>query len=564
VTGRGPAPSRPDRADLTKGIHMTAASPARPPASSFYRYAALLPDRVAVIEADGARTTYGELHRRANQVSRALRALGVGEAERVAALTGNTVRFFELVFGAGQVGVQLVPVSTHLTVDEIAYILDNSASRFVFAEEQYLARAAEALAAFGRPPDDLIAVDAPPAADSSGRGRPDGSARPDGPARSYGDLVAAQPDTEPAGRVHAQPLLYTSGTSGRPKGVVWPVRAAVAPEEALASTDALMAARGMRHDPTAITLVTGPLYHGAPYSWAVQGLHRGHTVVLPGRWDSEGFLRLVERYRVTTAQLAPIHFHRLLSLPAAVRARYDTSSLRVVSHAGAPTPVEVKRRMIDWWGPVLEEYYACSEGYGTNISSADWLAHPGSVGRADAAGVRMKILDPDGREAPPGTPGTLWVRNPTAVNSSYLGDSDRTAAQRDDDGYYTVGDMAYIDADGWLFIVDRRTDLILSGAVNIYPAEVERALRAHPAVPDVAVIGLPDPEWGQRVHAVVVAAPGREPGPELAEEIRAVAAERLARFKVPRHIEFTDALPYSPTGKLLRRELRDRAGAGGG
>jgi long-chain acyl-CoA synthetase len=510
-------------------------------AGSFYEYASLLPRRVAVIEPGGRETTYGELFARVNQVSHALRASGVGVTDRIAILTGNSVRFFELSLGAAQVGVQVVPVNTHLTAEEIGYVIDNSGSRLLVAEAPFLAQAVEALALAGRPEGDLIVVDAQT------------------PHRTLEQFVCGRPTTAPERRVHANPLLYTSGTTGRPKGAVWPVNATATPEQALAATEPLMELRGMRHDATAVSMVTGPLHHGAPGAWGLQGLHRGHTVVLMGRWDGEGFLRLVEQHRVTGVQMAPIHFHRLLQLPLEVRSRYDTSSLQVVSHAGAATPVEVKRQMMDWWGPVLWEYYASSEGYGTSISPTEWLEHPGSVGRADGNGAAMRVLDEEGRELPPGEVGTLWVRNPGGVLTTYLGDPDKTAASHRD-GYYTVGDMAYIDADGWLFLVDRRTDLILSGGVNIYPAELEAALREVPAVADVAVVGLPDAEWGQRVHAVVVPAPGATPGPELAERILAAAGVRLARFKVPRSVEFREALPYTASGKLLRRELRDPAG----
>jgi long-chain acyl-CoA synthetase len=263
----------------------------------------------------------------------------------------------------------------------------------------------------------------------------------------------------------------------------------------------------------------------------------------------------VERYRVTTAQLAPVHFFRLLQLPEDVRKRFDVNSLQVISHAGAPTPIQTKRQMIDWMGPILYEYYGSSEGWGTTISSPDWLAHPGSAGRYDSEGARMKILDEGGAELPAGEPGTLWVRNPTGVNSEYLDDPAATAANRLGE-YYTVGDIAYLDKDGWLFIVDRRTDLILSGAVNVYPAEVEDVLRRHPAVADVAVVGVPDPEWGQRVCAVIVPLPGHPAGPALATQILGLAGTSLARYKVPRQIEFRDSLPYSPVGKLLRRQVR--------
>jgi long-chain acyl-CoA synthetase len=322
----------------------------------------------------------------------------------------------------------------------------------------------------------------------------------------------------------------------------------------MAASDAIMARRGMRTDPDAVSLVTGPLYHGAPGAWGLQALHHGHSVVLIDRWDSEHVLALIQRERVTTAQFAPIHFFRLLKLPEAVRNRYDVSSLRVVSHAGAACPVDVKRRMMDWFGPVLYEYYASSEGFGTSIGPHEWLEHPGSVGRSSADGAIMKILDEDGRELGPDEVGTLWIKNPGGLLSEYLNEPEKTAASHRD-GFYTAGDQARIDPDGWVYIVDRRVDLILSGGVNIYPAEVERAISDHPAVAEVAVVGAPDAEWGHRVHAVVVPAPGADPDDELRESILAHARQTLASFKLPRTIEFRAELPYTPSGKLLRRVL---------
>ena len=340
--------------------------------------------------------------------------------------------------------------------------------------------------------------------------------------------------------------------------MVYPVTADVTPELATAAVAPIMARRGMRTDPAAVSLVTGPLYHGAPGAWGIQGLHHGHSVVLLSRWDSEQVLALIERERVTTAQMAPIHFFRLLQLPEEVRRKYDLSSLQVVSHAGAACPVDVKRRMMDWLGPVLYEYYASSEGYGTSIGPEDWLAHPGSVGLATGDGATMKTLDDDGNELGPDEVGTLWIRNPSGMLSEYLNDPQKTAANHRD-GFYTAGDQARIDPRGWLYIVDRRVDLILSGGVNIYPAEVERAIADHPEVAEVAVVGAPDPEWGQRVHAVVVPVANAVPGDDLRRSVTEHAALALGAFKRPRSIEFRAALPYTPSGKLLRRVLAEHA-----
>ena len=503
-----------------------------------WTWAAERPDHVAVIDPDGQQVTYGDLAGRANQFSHALRAVGVAPGERIAALLANSRHYFEVVLGAQQIGVHVVPLNTHLASAELAYIVNDSEPRLVIVDDSLADLGCEALDLAAYPDDRRVHVE------------------PRLAGITWDFMLAAQSSALPDERVFAQVMLYTSGTTGRPKGVVYPLSPGVSPEEAVERTDPLMRRRGMWTDPDGVSLVTGPLYHGAPGAWGLQSLHHGHTVVLTGRWDSELVLDLMERHRVTTAQFAPIGFHRLLALPDEVRHHYDPTPLKAVSHAGAACPIEIKRRMMDWWGAVLYEYYASSEGYGTSIGPQEWLAHPGSVGRADGDGATMLVLDEDGAELAAGEVGTLWIRNPGGVLSEYLNDPEKTAASHRD-GFYTAGDQARIDDSGWLYIVDRRTDLILSGGVNIYPAEVERALASHSAVADVVVVGLPDPEWGARVHAVVVTTEVATPGPDLEADLRSHAARSLARFKVPRSMEFRDSLPYSPTGKLLRRVIVD-------
>jgi long-chain acyl-CoA synthetase len=306
-----------------------------------------------------------------------------------------------------------------------------------------------------------------------------------------------------------------------------------------------------------VSLVCGPLYHGAPGAQGLQALHWGQVVVLMERWDAERALQLIEEHHVTHAQMAPIHFHRLLELPEEARGRYDVSSLRAVTHAGAGCPVDVKHQMMDWFGPVLFEYYAASEGYGTSISPEQWLEHPGSVGHMASDGAEISIVGDDGEELPRGEIGTVYIRLPGVADSEYLGDPEKTAASQRPGGFRTFGDMGYLDAGGWLFLVDRRADMILSGGVNIYPAEVEQQLRLHPAVADVAVIGIPDDEWGQSVLAIVVTADGPAAGSQLEADLARHCQTGLAKFKCPRRYEFRAALPYSGAGKLLRRELRD-------
>jgi long-chain acyl-CoA synthetase len=305
---------------------------------------------------------------------------------------------------------------------------------------------------------------------------------------------------------------------------------------------------------TGVHLAAGPLYHAAPLAFGTGALHMGQGVVLMDKWSPERTLELIEKYRVTTSHMVPTMFHRLLALPDEVKARYDTSSLRNVIHAAAPCPVDVKRKMIEWWGPVIYEYYAATEGGGTYVTSPEWLDHPGTVGRA-FPGATIKILDDEGDECPPGTSGTVYMGS--AIGGfEYYKDPEKTANARRGD-LFTVGDVGSLDADGWLFLNDRQADMIISGGVNIYPTEIEAALLTHPQVGDAAVFGVPNEEWGEEVKAVVEPAEGVTPSEELAEELLAHCRSRLAGYKVPRSLDFRDELPRYPTGKLYKRLLRD-------
>ncbi len=512
---------------------MTGVETARP--RGFWWYAEQAPDDVAVFDPDGTVTTRGELLARIERISGHLVSAGLRLDDRFAVLVHNSVHYFEWMLAGSQLGLHAVPINHHLTGDEISYILDNSSSALLVADAALVDLARDA----------LDRVDAP-----VGR-------------VAYGDFagfvsvdrIMSTPTTPIDVRTAGSPMLYTAGTTGRPKGVLWPARAGVTPEMAIAATEPMFARRGMSLG--GVSLVCGPLYHGAPGGQGMFALHWGQSVVLMERWDSELALELIERHRVTHVQMAPIHFHRLLQLPQEVRDRYDLSSLRAVTHAGAGCPVDVKQAMIDWFGPVLYEYYAASEGFGTSITPTQWLEHPGSVGHQSSDGAEIAIVDESGQPVPAGEIGTVFLRIPGAGESEYLGDPEKTAASRWRDGFRTFGDMGYLDDGGWLFLVDRRADMILSGGVNIYPAEVEARVRLHPAVEDVAVIGTPDDEWGQRVLALVVVRPGVEPTDDLVADLAAQCEAGLARFKCPRTWEFRPELPYSPAGKLLRREVRE-------
>jgi long-chain acyl-CoA synthetase len=348
-------------------------------------------------------------------------------------------------------------------------------------------------------------------------------------------------------------MLYTSGTTGRPKGVRRPLLEF--PPELMMSVLRQTLAQHLELEPgDEVHLAVGPLYHSAPCVHALLALNLGHAVVVSEHFEPEDALGLIQRYGVTNAFMVPTMFHRMLNLPAEVRDRYDVSSLRQVYHSAAPVPVDTKRRMLEWWGPVLYEYYGSTESGPVVVARPDdWLAHPGTVGRA-VEGVEVKIFDEAGAELPPGEPGLIYARGQAGFE--YHGDPAKTASSMLGD-FYTPGDIGHLDEDGWLYMSDRRTDLIISGGVNIYPAEIEAALLQHPAVGDVAVIGVPDEDWGQSVVALVEPAEGAVPDEDLAAALLAHCEPRLARLKHPRRIEFRGSLPRTPSGKLSRGRVRE-------
>jgi long-chain acyl-CoA synthetase len=501
--------------------------------AGFYRAALACPGRLALIEPGTGQLTFGELHARANRLSHAMRGLGVGPGDVVAAMVHNDSAFFELIMATGQIGVYLVPINTHLAAEEVAFIVRDSEATVLIAHFDL----AENLTAVAK----------------------------DLPARRF-SIQGAVPgwdpfetldgeSGEPAERVAGSVMGYTSGTTGRPKGVKRKL-SGKSPEEAAAGMPRMLVRTfGLGAD--GVHLVTSPVYHAAPSAFAMAALHAGHTVVLHRRFDEEATLRDIERYRVTTSHMVPTHFHRMLRLPGLVKRKYDLSGLRAVVHAGAPCPVDVKRQMIAWLGPVIWEYLGATEGMVTVVGPKEWLARPGTVGRP-APGVTVKLLGDQGQEVPVGEAGTIYF-GLAGVEFEYHKDPEKTRASRIG-ALHTVGDIGRLDEDGYLFLLDRRNDLILSGGVNIYPAEIEQHLIGHPAVADVAVIGVPDPEWGQSVLAVVQLTAGVSPGPDLAEELKDHCAGALASYKRPRRIEFRADFPRTATGKLLRGQLRDEYG----
>jgi long-chain acyl-CoA synthetase len=496
--------------------------------------AAQTPDRTAVIEPDGTAVSYGALAARADQIGRGLQTLGLTPGGTVAGMLPNSSAALALFFAAMQTGLYVVPVNWHLAAAEVAYILGDSGAGAFVAHERFAAVAAAAADQACVAPGARFAVGTVP---------------------GFAPLAAlgAEGEGRPRERTMGAPMVYTSGTSGRPKGVRRALTGGNPDSPPLASSW-FFGLFGLAPFDDHVHLCCSPLYHTAVLNFATISVQLGHPVVLMDLFDAETMLALIDRHRVTHTHMVPTQFRRLLALPEKVRSAYDVSSLRNAIHGAAPCPREVKQRMLDWWGPVVTEYYAATEGGGTAITAKEWLARPGSVGRA-WPGSEVRILDDKGDDVPTGEPGLVYLRMGTST-FDYHKDREKTLASRAK-GMFTVSDIGYLDADGYLYLCDRKGDMIISGGVNIYPAEIEAELSCHPAVDDVAVFGIPHEEWGEEIKAVVQPADGFTPGPDLTAELLAFLGERIARFKLPRTIDYVAELPRDPNGKLYKRRLRD-------
>jgi long-chain acyl-CoA synthetase len=434
-----------------------------------------------------------------------------------------------------QAGWYLTPINHHLVGPEIAYIVDDCDASVFVGHERFADACATAAGEFGLGADRCFAVGEVPGF------------------RPWSDLTDGQPDTAPADRTAGQPMHYTSGTTGRPKGVRRQL-SGLAPDDAGMLFTFLLQMFGIAPDDGHVHICGSPLYHTAVLAFASSSVHLGHTVVLMDKWTPETMLESIDRYGVTHSHMVPTQFNRLLALPDDVKEKYDVSSLRNIVHAAAPCPIEVKRQMLAWWGPVIYEYYAATEGGGTLIGPEEWLERPGSVGTAWASS-EIRVLDDDGVDVPTGETGTVYMKLASAA-FEYHKNAESTAESRRE-GFFTVGDIGYLDDAGYLFLCDRKSDMIISGGVNIYPAEIEGELQGHPKVADVAVFGIPHPDWGEEVKAVIEPVDGVEPSDELAAELTEWCTARLAKFKIPRSFDFSPELPRDPNGKLYKRKLRD-------
>jgi long-chain acyl-CoA synthetase len=492
-------------------------------------WASVQPDAPAVVSEHGDRT-FAQLNANANRLVRAWRDRGVVAGDAVALMVSNRPEFAEVIAATQRSGLRVTPVNWHLTADEAAYIVDDCQARVFVADARFA---------------DVAAAAAEQAPQATVRFAVGGEIAG---FEGYEAAIAAQDGTDIDDPVLGRSMLYTSGTTGRPKGVHRPE---VPPTSGLG--------RMFRYEPgETMHLCTGPLYHAAPLAFSLSvPLGAGVGVVMMDSWSPELTLELVAAHGITHSHMVPTMFHRLLALPDEVRHAADVSTLRSVLHGAAPCPVSVKKAIIDWWGPVLLEYYAATEGTGTFVTSGEWLERPGTVGRPPTPD-HIRILDPVTDEPlGPGEIGTVYLKAPAVGRFDYFGDEDKTRSSYRGD-HYTMGDVGYLDEDGYLFLTDRSADLIISGGVNVYPAEVEAELLGHPAVGDAAVIGVPDPDWGETVVAVVELRDGIDGSDDLARQLIDHCRAGLAHFKCPRRVDFTDELPRTDSGKLYKRRLRDR------
>lgn len=492
-------------------------------------HARVKPHAIAVFSQRGTRT-FAQLNTNANRLVHVLANAGIGHDDGVALLCPNIPEFLEVYCATRRSGLRLTPVNWHLTGPEVAHIVADSRAKVLIAHADFAAAAAQAC-------NERLAVrlaigGAIPGFDS------------------YEDALHGQPDTDPTNPRLGGIMLYTAGTTGRPKGVYRRNPLHIGPQYAGTLAN---------YDPdTDVNLLCGPAYHGGPLTFDVTyPLVSGVPIVMMEKFDAETMLQLIERHRVTHTHMVATMFQRLLKLPEATRARYDLSSLKVVMHGAAPTPPEVKRAMIEWWGPVFWEYYAATEGNARfRISSQEWLRKPGSVGKLQPE-CGAQVLDEDGKPTTPGVVGEIYFRNNPQSPFEYFNAPEHERGRWRGE-HFSVGDLGYVDEDGYLFLVGRTADRIIVGGVNIHPQEIDEVLLKHPAVSESCTVGVPNDEWGEEVRGVVVLNEGYSPSPELAAELIAFVRSNIASYKAPRRIDFVAELPRSETGKLQRRVVRQR------
>ena len=504
------------------------------------KYAAKNPERAAFIMASSGKfVSYAEFEMRANRMAHLLCAEGLGQRDHFSIMMENNDRYLEACAAGERTGLYYTCINSYLTADELAYILDNSESQILITSMLKLGVAIDAVAQSNKVRKVLVV-------DAGANQLPEGF-------EDYATACQSFPVTPIDNERLGTAMLYSSGTTGRPKGIIRPLPEQP-PAEALPIFDFLGQLWHYRED--MVYLSPAPLYHSAPQAAVNLTIRQGGTVIIMERFDPEAYLSLIEQYSATHSQLVPTMFSRMLKLPEAVRKSYDLSSLEIAVHAAAPCPVMVKQQMIEWWGPIIHEYYGATEGLGFSAcNTEEWLAHPGTVGKIVLG--ELSVLDDEMQPLPQGSPGTLWFK--TATEFEYHNDAEKTAEATSPDGEMTtVGDVGYLDEDGFLFLTDRKTFMIISGGVNIYPQESEDLLIAHPKVADAAVFGVPNVDLGEEVKAVIQVVPGTAEEESLTQELLDYLAEHLSRQKIPRSIDYIAEMPRLPTGKLYKRLLRDQ------
>jgi len=501
--------------------------------------AASQPDAIAVVMGtSGEMLSYRELDERSNRLAQLFRSRGLSRGDHIAILMENNVRYLEVAWGAQRAGLYYTPLNHHLGTAEIQYILDDCGATALIASAT-MAEAASTL--------HLTRISLPLAVGGNLAGFED-----------YTDAVHAHPGGPICDEAEGREMLYSSGTTGKPKGVAKELSGTPMGDPAAVPVQIAANIARSGAGPGAVYLSPAPLYHSAPLVYSLSMLRLGATVVIMEQFDPSECLELIERRGVTHAQFVPTMFVRLLKLSENERTRYDLSSLRYVVHAAAPCPIAVKSQMLEWWGPIVHEYYSGTEDIGaTWITAEEWLAHPGSVGRPMSP---AHIVGPDGNELPTGQDGVVYFEGGRPFE--YHNDPEKTASVTDDQGWRTLGDVGLLDEDGYLYLTDRISHMIIAGGVNIYPQEAENVLATHPLVADVAVIGVPDPDMGEAVKAVVEPVDLSASGPALEAALIAYCREELAAYKCPRSVDFVSELPRDPNGKLYKRILKEQYWAG--
>jgi len=504
------------------------------------KHATAHPDRVAIIDERGA-TTWPVLNENTNRLIHQLRADGIGTGDVIAIFAGNCREYFEVLLAATHAGLLCVPVNWHFTADELAYVIADSGAKALFVEDRFVDIARAARDQHGM--TDLKRI-------VQIRGAPTDLTQ-------YATWRASGSAAEPDGQGLGGPMFYTSGTTGRPKGVRSSNQKPGGPLASMEMMGAGLSAM-LAIPPDGTTLLCGPVYHSAQWAFSFLPLIAGSQVVMRHRFDAAESLKLIDQHHVTNVHLVPTQFHRLLRLADKDREAFSGSSLKVVWHGAAPCPAEVKRQMITWWGPVVREYYGSTEGSIVSTATAeDFLKRPGTVGQPSPL-VEITIRGEDGAILPAGQHGQIYVKNRMGTDFEYHNAPEKTKAAHLEPGVFTFGDIGYFDTDGYLYLSDRKIDMIISGGVNIYPAEIEGVLAMHPAVQDAAVFGIPNDEFGEEVKAAVTLTAGHTAGAALAEELIQWVRSKLAGYKAPRSIDFESEMPRHETGKLYKRLLRDR------